>query len=688
RLLQALTYVKPGVAIDRRSGAARPEHLRFEEVCRKGMILEALAELEVSNGLARELASALLIAATRLVERLGGKRRRGLGRCRLEIPLANVDTALRWLQTHERPPEIPPVISQPVVQPAPQPCPAHDPWLVVPLRLRLLSPLACSFRTVGNVIETLSYLPGTALLPHVSNVLRRYLDPLQAIRRGELQVLNATLEIDGHRSWPNPLAWFYPKGHNGINPDDLVNRLVEPEMQNVQLKQVRDRYTSPVTPCLRSVPITSRTHNTIEDSQQRPSEQVGGVYTYEAIAPWDQGRPVVLRSEIRLRQSLVRWLEQQHASHSARKQAHWWEELNDLVPLGRSSKDDYGEVELRAEPPRPLPENVDPVRDDHLLYVWLLSDCLIRNDHLAFDPTPQALVQELARLLNAELKLRQHDTLLSVLVRTSRLESWHSRWHLPRPSLVGLKAGSCLVIEVVSNPEGPSSLQQRLQQIQAAGIGSRTAEGYGQICFNHPFLTHKSKDWPATAASVTPSGNLSSDSGSPATDPLDEKERTWDKQMEAFARLLEEECWKQEIRRACLAIAADASQRKNLLGWDAHKGQPPMSQLGALRDQLALLSRSEHRQRILDWLQHLQGNKRRSEKWPALPKLRDFLQTPERVWAVLRPETWPTLTAQASVELKQKLWSYAVRTFFDACIRAHKRDLESRQAVEDPAHGP
>src|SRR5438128_1661025 len=83
-LRDAMTFVKPGVKIDRRSGHAQTDFLRFEEMARVGTVLEAECRLTVSEELC-ELASALLIASARLVERLGGKRRRGPGRCRLEI---------------------------------------------------------------------------------------------------------------------------------------------------------------------------------------------------------------------------------------------------------------------------------------------------------------------------------------------------------------------------------------------------------------------------------------------------------------------------------------------------------------------------------------------------------------------------------------------------------------------------
>ena len=94
---QALTFVKPGVKIDRRSGSAQTDFLRFEELARRGTILEAECQLPVAEAL-REVAGALLIGSAKMIERLGGKRRRGAGRCRLEILNANTDAAIAWLE--------------------------------------------------------------------------------------------------------------------------------------------------------------------------------------------------------------------------------------------------------------------------------------------------------------------------------------------------------------------------------------------------------------------------------------------------------------------------------------------------------------------------------------------------------------------------------------------------------------
>jgi CRISPR-associated protein Csx10 len=81
-LRDVLTFIKPGVAIDPRSGQARADFLRFEEMSRKGIVLAAPCEIMLAGDLVIDKAlAALAFAALKLLDRLGGKRRRGSGLC-------------------------------------------------------------------------------------------------------------------------------------------------------------------------------------------------------------------------------------------------------------------------------------------------------------------------------------------------------------------------------------------------------------------------------------------------------------------------------------------------------------------------------------------------------------------------------------------------------------------------------
>lgn len=663
-LRQALTLVKPGVKIDRRSGSAQTDFLRFEEVARKGTVLEAECRLAVSDPSTREMASALLIASAKLVERLGGKRRRGPGRCRLEILDADMDAAIKWLEDISSPTNWSPGEERNTSSDTRHVADQATPWICVPLVLRLQGPLAVSYRTTGNVVETLDFVPGSHLLPHVTRALSGLgLDVRSALQSGDVCVLPAYPEVDGERGQPVPLALFAPKGGKGLeDPNNVVNRLLQAEpVDGKQLKQMREGYLSTQPTKVYKTPITVRTHNTVEDQPQRPTSDVGGVYTYEAIAPTDQGTQVVLRSELRIRKSLA-----------DRLGANWWNKLNGEVSLGRSKKDDYGSVRLNAEPAIDWRSSTRSNESD--LFVWLVSDTLIRNPRLRSEPTAACLGEELSRRLGITLQLRgSTNGQLDDLVRIRRLDTWHVGWGLPRPSLVALQAGSCMVFQAKTDG---SIDPTKLAQIEASGIGERTAEGYGQVRFNHP-LVAKSLNQVQATSSVR-----NGIQENPNPEPIANAFPAF-----KFAQLIETECWKQEIRRKCLELAATRQSRKELLGWDSDRDKPPMSQLGGLRGQLAMLRTRDDHQQVIKWLDHLASNNRRKDKWPSIPKVKAFIESDSRIWDILKTDGWPTLTTNAQAELRQELRTLAVRTFFDACIRAHKRELEPEQQRKEATSG-
>lgn len=663
RIRQAMTFVRPGVKIDRRSGSAQTDYLRFEEVARKGTTLEAKCQLQVSESM-REAASALLTASAKLVERLGGKRRRGLGCCRLEVLDVDANEAIDWLERNQSPPEWSPRVDTGVSSDSSLVVSKDDPWCSVPLVLTLQGPLAISYRTTGNVVETLDFVPGSYLLPHVSRTLRGLgIDVHAAIGAGDVCVLPAYLEVDGERGQPVPFALFAPKGGRGLEDrEKIVNQLLRSIPDEPQYKQLRDGYLSSMPTKAYRSPMTVQTHNTVHDATQRPtSESGGGVYSYEAIAPSDQGKPVIFRSALHLRKSIAE-----------RLPPDWWTKLEGDLALGRSKKDDYGSVTLKTGKLKPL-ESLAEV-DGQELYIWLVSDMLIRNDRLRAEPTASCLAEELSRLLEVSASVRKSsDGKLDELVRIRRLDTWHVGWGLPRPSFISLQAGSCMVF-LVDGVIDPT----KLHQLEAGGIGERTAEGYGQVRFNHPLVTTQPENWPSRSESSESVFSREKVESISSNDPNFH-----------FARLLERECWKLEIRRACLTFAASAPNRRTKLSWETggEHGRPPMSQLGGLRVQLTLLRSTADRQQVIHWLDHLADNQRRRDKWPSIPKVKAFIENDARVWEIIDTANWPALTVAAQPELKQELWPLAVRTFFDACIRTHKRELEPSQERTEAVRG-
>jgi len=704
-LRSAFTFVKPGISIDAKTGCAVEDFLRFEEMARIGSVLTADCEVLASlDSTQQQAAYTLLRAGAEVVERLGGKRRRGSGRCRFQI---------HWTEGNPLQSESWDVLEQPA-----PPLPIIKPeapfsslktssneteYQRFAIALEALTPITIPVRTIGNVVETLDYIPGTYLLRIVLQQARSLgVDLSDALVQGELLVTNATLAISNQPGQPVPACLFYEKLGGGFTKGgNVYNRLCEPEGET-QVKGYRSGYIDatdyPATaPVYKTVETLVGTHNTIQDDKQRPTSEVGGVYSYEAIAP-----KTVFRAELRLHPAIDAALRQ--------KQPDWWKKLVGHHRIGQSKKDDYGAVDIRVEPlQQAQPQTTNSTIKQ--LTVWLLSDVLLRNDDLR----PTASLEDFQQVLLQALKLNDRDPLqiqvhapaaglLSVMLRSHRIESWHVSWNLPRPSLVGIAAGSCIVFDVTSGTLDPT----RLKQIEGSGIGERTAEGYGQVCFNHPLLTqplstnmqkYREQD---ENNSNQPSSNAESNSS------LICSSNSKDDPVFKYAHLIETAAWREAIRRAALFLSSTDTRREALLGiriQSNEKGewvsQPSMSQLGSFRSAVSRLrspASENQKNTVTDWVNSIRQKK--GDKWDGtkggLEKIQDLVTNQQSIWQSISDAlnhsdstrqslNYPslrelTLTQTGESELKQELWAEAVQVVVDACIRAHKRELEKEES--------
>jgi CRISPR-associated protein Csx10 len=686
KLLAAMTFIKPGVSIDDKTGTAITDFLRFEEMGRVGTVLEAECELKESS----ETISALLLLSAMLVERIGGKRRRGAGLCALkvcdekgkEIPPQD---AIKWLEKNKTAPNVPLLKNNEEKFSLSNPARA-DEWQTLEFSLRLQTPVSIVTATLGNVSESLDFIPGTYLLPHITNVLRNKLGDkiFQAVAYGDLQILPATLEISQKRGLPAPRVLAQHKVEGGFEKKNTVYNKLAKEIKDTtpQLKPFRSGYVTSLDengkklPSYKNTPKTLLMHNTVEDKYQRPTENVGGVYSREAIAAG-----TTLCGEIRLRKSL-----------SDELGTDWWTELklNGAVRLGTSRKDDYGLVELNISPPQKFSSSA--TLKGNRLTVYLQSDCLLRNTNLRQTNLVAELAKELSSQenLNVTLKpIQPSDKETTSLVMTRRIESWHEGWGFPRPTLIGIEAGSCVVFEIENftslDDQQKATLEKNLQTIEAAGIGERRGEGYGQVRFNPPLLTQPINGWDKADK---PENTKPLSMGAP--EELSDEEKT-------FAELIEEIAWREELKVAVLKIADDKEQRNQIFGFDGDKKEPPMSQIGGLRSAITRLQEEKDKTIVINWLEHLKATSNRREKWAkdkakAEAKLNKIIKLlepesrkqkpndePQNVWEWLEGVfNQPPTLVRGTEELQKKLWAEAVRALFDACARAHKRELEKK----------
>ena len=89
KVKDAIAFIKQGIKIDNDTGTAEENCLRFEQMIRTGAVLRAEeCKINFPEGIKdteKQMAYALLLAGIQITERIGGKRRRGAGKCQMML---------------------------------------------------------------------------------------------------------------------------------------------------------------------------------------------------------------------------------------------------------------------------------------------------------------------------------------------------------------------------------------------------------------------------------------------------------------------------------------------------------------------------------------------------------------------------------------------------------------------------
>jgi CRISPR-associated protein Csx10 len=635
-LQTALIFVKPGVKINAASGTAEDKCFRLEEMARGGITLStsySIDGLDKANSEQWQAAHALLAAGAALAERIGGKRRRGAGRCDIEFTEMSLAQAHTYLSETKTPPLPQVPVETPGTELALSAVTDGSAWYRLPLNLTTQQPIVISKGTVGNVVESLDFIPGSHLLPIITRHLREFgVNIGAAIAQSQIIITHALPSTEENTSLPVPFALFYEKQPDeenlaaespkaSLKTEHFTNKLLGEPDDGKQRKPQRSDYLSlkPATPkptydaTLCSIATGIETHNTINDKLQRPTSEEGGVYSYQSIPAG-----TTLRAEVRLRADL--WHE---LSKVKRPEDHrqWHKRLGKQYSIGISRKDEYGQVQLKASSPQPIKDD-NPVMLSNELTVWLLSDLLLRDAWLR----PSTEVKDFCAALALALGLEANDLTLvasddlsekasALLARPRRSESWQTRWGLPRPSLAGLSAGSCFRLKVADKANLSA---EALGKLEIIGLGERRVEGYGQLKLNAPLLAQPE----ITVRKLQPNENRSS------TDKV-----TFHSPVFDYARQVEKVAWQSAIQRAAATLAGNAEQREKLLHLQGDS-EASLTQLGGLRSQLTRLQAWQDnepvRRSLIDWLTSMIT--KNSGAKDTLEAAKGLLEKKETIW--------------------------------------------------------
>lgn len=659
-ITNAMVRLQPGVRIDSQRGTAADEMFRIDERASAGLRVVAdwslmFATVDPGEPVPWE-AELLFLAATQLVDAVGGKRRRGAGRCVVTAEVPHGDARSRLDELLGRVDEAgpPPAASRP--EPAGPIVARPDGDLIArhELRITALTPLVIARGVAGNLVHSESFIPGSMLLPTVARGLGR--TATSVITSGQVAVTDATLEIDGSRSVPVPRALHGVKGESTTTA--LVNLLRQGDAGHPRLRPkrgfcvVRDSGLVIDEP-----PLVEHVHAVVHDDQQRPNEESGGLFVYEAIAAG-----TVLRAEL--------WL--------GPKVTFTPDAVAGERGIGRSRSSDYGRIHIEVLPPAGarLADALDAGEAGSTfaagdseraggeraeLVVWLLSDVLLRGAA----GQPVAGVDDLRKELECRLGVgltlpAPAEGSVSALVTARRVESWQSSWSLPRPSLTGLAAGSVVRFQATGQPTVTD-----LRRVESGGVGLRTAEGFGRVALQPAVLTRPSVTvhaGPATAQAGSGTGGVSETSGTGRAGPQDDTGLSCSADEQQLLTDVLVRGWRGELRRQTVIQARDPLVREALV-----PAQVSAAQLGTLRTLADRLSCDGDPAAALAWISGTRAVSRRREAWNSggqdrLGRLERILGGDVELWTLLDARPPADVAERLRLEATAMLLAEVART--------------------------
>ena len=732
----AACFVKPGVEINPDSGRARDKALRFDEFARKGALLHTETFLDLCGDDEHDSALvALALASLLLLERLGGDRRRGAGKCKIVVgqvrcvdeSAKNVkpetalpktqDEAVSWLEDHQSQPptDLGAIVENSAAVDYQNPD-EHAAFSRYALDVEILSPTTIADEVQGNVVTTLRYIPGVYLL-HVAVRLAAALgldrgDVDAMISCGDIRVLPAyPVANTGDRALPLPSpiekrkvpAEGKPLFHNRHNgkPDGAFRRQDGAFCVERRAKGVVDGME-----IARKVTTLLRTHNSVDDESQKPKQAAGGgVFVLESLKP-----ATTLRSELWIRRDL-------------RLERADFTSLSAVEPIptsvGRAKKAGYGKIEVRVgnrlhdrdekEIIAAIEKRIATAGEKPKVgpMLWIVSDIVLPQGRTNLDEAVRQLLWDSGARSKTDPDAPCEVDFANSDIRSGRVEGWVGRWNLPRPTLITIKAGSVICLAKGNHAPDPA----RLARLESLGLGDRRAEGFGQVVVEPALLR--------LADEQLNGSNQSVDRAQGGRDVIDVAipPNMLTEEEKAHVKVIEDAALRAALAAAAEHAVASPEARREWLGWE--RDQPNMSQLGNLRSVIGKLDQYGSVGEVHTFLKSLIEGKREG-KWggkAVVEKAMKFVhetassdrtdaeqrkaeaEAKDRLWTALMPEGSPDalqieksisrcLVTQRLSEAKQdhEIYRGGIVMLFHAAMRAHKRDME-RSSHETQDHG-
>lgn len=154
-----------------------------------------------------------------------------------------------------------------------------------------------------------------------------------------------------------------------------------------------------------------------------------------------------------------------------------------VAVLGGARTAGYGRVKISdvvvKEYAREVGDGNSRVSD--ILTITLLSDVILRNENGQYAPDAETLLLAIAEKAGLDTTLldlnkAEFNQNVSVFKKETVVGGFNRKWGLPLPQVQALKMGSVIAISGLTD-----DVREKLQQLEAQGIGERRAEGFGRI---------------------------------------------------------------------------------------------------------------------------------------------------------------------------------------------------------------
>lgn len=364
-----------------------------------------------------------------------------------------------------------------------------------------------------NTATSFDYLPGSVLRGAVISAYTRqnkFDDKNDDVQRlflnGRTQYLNGYLkDREDQRSLPSPLSWQQDKKdqqqETEATPAAVLDFAYEeqdddPEKQWKGVKKPLFSFlkTAGKIRWLSADKVLA-VHTQRDPVKGRSTSDQGAVYQYEALAA---GQTFVA----------------QIVCHEDGDTAVLVDLLKGTHQIGGARGAGYGRVIIDPETitttaVREMPGTLTLQSNERLL-VTCLSDLLLQDKQGQFQVDPTLVKIALEKRLDCTLSWFGGDQ-PNAFINGTYVGGFNRKWGLPLPQAKAISMGSVFVFE----PSDGVTID-KLQEVEAAGLGLRRAEGFGRVAFNW----QTEPEWaieipppperpsPITVESATPEGKL------------------------------------------------------------------------------------------------------------------------------------------------------------------------------------